>query len=570
MPHYKYYLLVTVLIIFCVAFSQRYYLKALVRQSSNGGSWQAFPLNPSGETQSSHQEYSRVLCYSPHTVKFQKHFAADSVELITNATNRALVEDRFKVCIINNMCINEEGVVWLFLPKDSSNNHDELASAHTDEQKVFNSHYFTSNYQHVSDMLQKTTLDGSTHFDWPQPVAIHHESYSHYTKSNYKNIVHIDNNKWLTYHSPIFWFVYYHVVVDGFFKVFNTLRQVDHIMNTLKRAISNNSFLSTITPTMNYSAIPSFLYRQEHSIYLRTQATSMWNNKIMKVMQEAFPLPQYSQTVGDVKGRVVCGRKAILGISYTHYRHIYFTAQEKQILKPTNEARLDWQQYVEFILHQYGFDEIEHKEIINMDVLNILLVKRVINRVITDLEELKKHLETGPFKDRLNVKIIVCSDYSSKKQIEFFRWAHVVVGTHGSDLADSMFSRRGSVVVEVDTPIHMEPYFLMNNQMLHIRHFLYRAEGMKQKDAPRTLNLQKFIPYFEMMVCYPNFVYAHGSVHTETSKFCDWVRANRNYSLENQIVALNETQNVFDVFDRDQNVTFVPGPMFNTNLVLVK
>lgn len=507
----------------------------------------------SGKSTPQSERYSRVMCYSTNTHRHIEDFAEDTLEIITPTSAKSVIADKFKVCIISNMCINNDGRVLLFLNNSSLNNQSESENTNS---------YFSSDESFIRKLLVDNPIDGAIHFTIPTRVEI-------LTNINYRDFVksyrHASDmkqkfrvtDKWITLHTPIFWFNYYHTIVDGFYKLFVTLRQVAHVFN-ITTTYNNASQVVNVSPTLDFKSIPEFIRNKDYEVFLITKSKKDgWNNKIVPALEQAFPQPQMADSNDGMS--LTCSSKGIVGISYSHFRNLYYAFKKDKMYRPRKEGIELMTQYFSFIKENYGITEQPFDTSVKKQ-LHVLLIHRKNGRTITNLADIKDRIENSYNSSFFEVMIRDNSEHSFKEQIDYHRWADVIIVPHGSDETNAIFAREGTVVIEVESSRHFEPFFLVFSHYMKMRHYIFRGDG-EDKNANRQVDLSKFMTFLEIALCYGDDFIKNERIKqvTTQSEFCSWIHLKRFYSTAEIEENLKQRFNLFEKFDKDTNLQHLTG-----------
>jgi|LSQX01.3.fsa_nt_gb capsular polysaccharide biosynthesis protein len=93
-----------------------------------------------------------------------------------------------------------------------------------------------------------------------------------------------------------------------------------------------------------------------------------------------------------------------------------------------------------------------------------IYIKRQSSRKVLNEEELLIIL------NKYNFKSIVLEEIPLKKQLEIFYNAMVIVAPHGAGLANLVFCKPGTTVIELFSPSFLEPHYWLISRLLHLQY----------------------------------------------------------------------------------------------------
>ena len=471
-----------------------------------------------------YEEYSEVLCFTSFNTKFTEKFSTQ-IQAITPSSPKHIIRDPYKYCLLKNACVGNDGTVLVF--------SDPLL-------KIPSTPPFTSDRWFIEQVFKFGNFEGplgSRHHYLQMKTKVVDESFTNYV--NWFNATVI-SDRMMVYSSAGWLQNYYHHVMDALWRIFITLRQVDYIQQLLKGGFKRE----IIEPSIDISNIPSVLKNKHYVLYYYSHNNAVNDRPFF---EKSFP----TFIMGDNRNRTapVCARNMVLQLTFSFYKNIYhdwYRRLQRTATPAPVETKIIFGQYRKFQLEMHGI----RPYVDDNKILKVLLVQRKL-RSIENIEQLKSALLNHPSvthagKPIVEVKIIDNIDYSTTDQLKFYHWASVIITSHGATCTNSIFSRNGTVLFEIETADHREEFYQYSSYLARVRMFTWRTRE-RYKDTNRIIDLETFIPFLEAAVCFPDFVFGENSIRTDKSKFCKWVQAHKDPSTINYL----DKQNPLDAFDKD-------------------
>ncbi|EFC39682.1 predicted protein [Naegleria gruberi] len=487
---------------------------------------------------------SEVLCFTTHTHRRIEYFAPDELDIITPNSPQSLIADPYKICIVSNMCIDSSGKVHVFLPDTS-----DVPNLHASNP------FFTSDRDFIRKLLMDHPINGVPRFPIPSRVEVRDITLNEFQNLETKKSNHQFRmtSKWISLHAPLFWSNYYHTIIDGFYKVFVLLRQVSHVMEYVS---SFGAKSTRVSPTFSYDSMADILTKKDYELFILTKSPKFpnWVNRVVNTTEKAFVQPVIAD-IGNGEDSYTCSSKGVIGISFSHYRNLFYTFESRVVPRPPKEAILMTNQYFSFIKQSYGYSNEKRKN----PKLNILLIRRVKNRVITNLDEIYKTLKIN-YGDVCEIQIRENFKHSFDEQIAYHQWADVIIVSHGADETNTFLTREGTVIIEVESPQHYEPYFPVYAHLLKLRHYMFRGSG-GDKNSNRIVDIDAFVKFFEAALCYGDSFIGNERIKQNSvdSGFCKRIKLENKYSETDVKELLSNRMNIFERFDTDQSLTEIKG-----------
>jgi capsular polysaccharide biosynthesis protein len=109
---------------------------------------------------------------------------------------------------------------------------------------------------------------------------------------------------------------------------------------------------------------------------------------------------------------------------------------------------------------------MSHSNMIRVDGYERIYIKRRAYRKVINEKEILGIL------DKFNFKSIVLEVMPLKKQLEVFYNAKVIIAPHGAGLANLVFCKPGTTIIELFSPSFMEPHYWLICRLLHLNYRL--------------------------------------------------------------------------------------------------
>ena len=129
------------------------------------------------------------------------------------------------------------------------------------------------------------------------------------------------------------------------------------------------------------------------------------------------------------------------------------------------------------------------------EIEKIAIARR--NRGITNSTEVYGYLES------IGYKVIYCEDYSFQDQIDMFNGAEYVISPHGAGLANTVFCKEGTKILEILSPLYLNACFRKIAAYSDLDYYFLLGEGeislQEHMNSDITVDMKKLKQSLELM-----------------------------------------------------------------------